>query len=200
MKQPTIDDLRDLIAQARNFLPGAIIAGGAVRDVLEGVPVKDIDIFVDVERVDDRWAGESVQAVRQFSLLLESSFTPHAPGSDEYESTLFDLDRGPDFPQVQVILIDRDPVDDVYAFDFDLSMCFVTPAGVFTTPQYRDASRLRTISYRGNHDTPFTARQRSLLRLERLKNKYRGWSFFNTAPLLAVRTEVELAKSVGVLL
>src|ERR1035437_7664894 len=42
-------DWKDVLARVQGAFPGAIIAGGALRDLYHGKPVKDVDIFIPIE-------------------------------------------------------------------------------------------------------------------------------------------------------
>lgn len=189
MGMPTIDQLMVLCQVARFVFPSAIIAGGAPRDVLSGVPVKDIDVFVELN-ADQLGEPESefVLACRIFALAIGGE-AEMRPSNGDYARflDLCDITKDGVKGAVQVIGLTCNPIDDVPKYDFDLSQVFVTPTGLFMTQAASMARTLRVITF-----TPSAADAATMLRskarLERLRAKYQGWQFANTEALDALVT------------
>lgn len=183
----TIKQLQDLVSLARvSFCTEhLIIAGGAPRDILNGAPVKDIDVFVNIESSEDRFASRCEWFAKEIGgkLTLRES-DPNYP--DIFNLADIECDNG----IVQIVGLYENPIDDVVKYDFTVSQVFVTPAGVFMTPAYVEDSRAKIIRYQpSNLET--AAVKRSAARLERLRLKYPAseWSFANCESLDAISAE-----------
>jgi hypothetical protein len=183
-----LTDLQKIVCALREFAPGCIIGGGAVRDTLLGRPVKDIDVFVQADPADLRLPmiqqalgslGFSEQWMIQ-QALGSLGFSEQRVVTGEYPDALIADFLMPDgHPPIQVITLGRDPVDDVHHYDFGLSQCFVTPNGLFVTDKHTTDFLDRTITYTGSADTAIEARRRSAKRLARLREKYSDFIFLN---------------------
>jgi hypothetical protein len=196
MEPNNIEVLQQLCSYARAwFGDSAIIAGGAPRDTLSGVPVKDVDIFVKVN-TDDLEGGDIVN-VDVFTETIEklngaSAFTRNcqafasaydgvatfqkSPESYGGLADLCDIEI-PGKQPIQIVALFEDPVDDVHAYDFTISQVFVTPRGLFQTPAaFKDRQR-RFIRYTGDNGRDAAAIERSRKRLSRLRLKYPDWIY-----------------------
>lgn len=60
----TIQQLAELQALLQTRVPSATIAGGAVRDTLLSRPVKDIDVFVTLDRSEEDWSDTEPMRLR----------------------------------------------------------------------------------------------------------------------------------------
>lgn len=186
----TIGNLQQIcsIARAAFETQHVIIGGGAPRDVLSGVEVKDIDIFVKIKDLD--WDDPLVfkRLAAGFAATLSGRPEFREPVEMEGYDALFDicefLPHGPfdGLPLIQVVAVGVNPIDDVHEYDFGLSQVFVTPAGAFFTEAAINDRAAKTITYidRGRSDA---ANLRSAQRLERLKAKYPDWAFANCVTL-----------------
>jgi hypothetical protein len=194
MNRLTIGHLQVLVAQARlHFMTDALIcAGGAPRDILNGAPVRDIDLFVqmaaeDYGFSDDTDASAFEGRCRAFGRTLRAlpmmvAMAKMAGSNEEYAnlSDLCDLEvtAGPlTGYTVQVIGLTRDPIDDVHTYDFGLSQVFVTPGGWFATERYLSDRRAGSITYNGSIARNAASMLRSAKRLKRLRAKYPSWHF-----------------------
>jgi hypothetical protein len=172
-----------------------IVAGGAPRDVLSGVPVKDIDIFVKVtpEYLD----GADMIDVDVFTETVEklegsSKFTRACAALATTQLGVATFNKGPEsyggladlcdieIPgsvPIQIIALFEDPVDDVHRYDFTISQVFVTPRGIFQTPAAYEDRQRRFIRYTGDNGRSDAAIERSRKRLSRLRLKYPDWIY-----------------------
>jgi hypothetical protein len=177
-----IDALQKLVRNMRGWFGTneLIIAGGAPRDILSGVPIKDIDIFLPVELEE----GTNTQFYRGCGILAAAyGGTPvFQPVSPEYPDCYGICDIQTDLGLFQVIGLDRPPLDDLQHYDFGLSQVAVTPTGLlFTEAAFRDRQG-KTITYTP-HQPDAKAVVRSQKRLARLRAKYEGWQFVNCESL-----------------
>lgn len=176
----TLRDLQSLCETARLMFrtTNLIIAGGAPRDIFSGATVKDIDVFV----MADKTPGDDTpfaRGCRELAAFLGGAIEL-VEGEGDY-AEVFDICNitGAHLhPEIQIIGIDRDPVDDVHRYDFGLSQVFVSPRGqFFTEAAVRDFENY-TITYTPSNPDAFSV-ERSRKRLARLKAKYPGWHFAN---------------------
>lgn len=187
-----LDDLKQIITKVRHFSSNAIIGGGAIRDTLLNRPVKDIDIFLNED------PDYCLTAIVR-SLNGTGQYTDRTPVNGEYTNLALADVPMKDLPPVQLIFIERDPVDDVHDYDFGLSQCFMTPKGICSTAYFASDFRMQRFTYMGSDKTDIKARKRSADRLQRMKLKYPTFTFINTEPLInipeeAFDLELELAK------
>lgn len=175
-----MSDLKDMCGFARTFFGNeTIIAGGAPRDTLMGVEVKDIDVFVQI----DLTPGENTLFTRcceDFADFLGGEAKFRKAQKDYNVFNLCDIIIPDNWP-VQIIGLEQLPIDDVPLYDFGLSQMFVTPTGLFLSPAAISDMTSKTITYQPRIfeqvDEPRV--KRSKARLERLRAKYVGWNFVN---------------------
>jgi hypothetical protein len=184
--------LQTLVQQARGIfqIPRLIIAGGAPRDAISGVPIKDVDMFVAIK---EEWWGvpDSPFVLGCKRLAIQLGGTAEMQGTNPDYPEMFDLcniDCG-NGDIVQVIGITDDPVDDVQRYDFGLSQVFVTPTGVFFTEAAVKDRANKTITYTPSARDDMRALARSAARYERLRAKYPDWSFVDCEPLATMLDE-----------
>lgn len=201
------------------------IAGGAVRDLLHNKPVKDIDCFIylDPVKAQSRPLDELITTWHDDEDLYAMWFDGcEALGTHLYCSyemdgdpmdlfngkgysyaafSLVDYPKGPHMHPVQLIFINEPPLDNVRDhFDFGLSQCWVTQAGLGMTPAYWRDVELHRITYLRSRVEPNEQRRKSSKeRAERLKAKYPGWKFDRLWQLdWEPEPKMELPKSVSV--
>jgi hypothetical protein len=168
------------------FGRSAIIGGGAVRDVVTGVAWKDIDIFVEAE-LSGGMKTTFTDNCEAFAKYLRGT-CEFVSGSPEYGDIL-DLCNvtTPQYPPIQVVALDDDPLEDLQSYDFALSqMAYKAYVGIVMTPLAANDWHGRTITYLGAASvlrTPDAGEVRSCKRLERLRAKYFGWRFVNCEAL-----------------
>lgn len=181
----TIEKLQQLCFNARLLFgtEALIIAGGAPRDVLSAVPVKDIDIFVQLDERDGGQDTPFTRACINFASLLNGT-AEFRPAAEDYADILdlCDITEPTTHGTVQIIGIDDHPIDDVPRYDFGLSQVFVTPGGLFFTEAAIRDRQARTITHFPTYHDEYGFR-RSKARLERLRAKYQDWTFVNCESL-----------------
>lgn len=167
MKHIDLSRLKEIASHAASAFTGkSLIGGGAPRDVHHHVPVKDIDLFVEVEDFDD-----FSRECRRLASVLNGSCA-FSEGGGSVEGAICDIVLPDGHPPIQVIAINRCPFDDVHAYDFGMSQIAVTPKGVLMTDAYLADDIGGTLTYMGKADTPAASIARSSERLARLMKKY----------------------------
>lgn len=198
---------RDVLAaiQAAGF-PEAIIAGGALRDLDHGKPIKDVDIFVDAKGI------ETLQLKKQ----LDAAFGYEGVGI--FENPAADLDEDytwegvvvagvwdwvyapSDFlgqPKFQVIAVEKPEgvvFRDYVIDDFDIGLCQQAFDGVLEciTTAYLDDAALKTLTV--TRAPSYNALQRTRGRLGRIQLKYPEHRIVIPDEFLALEREFEVAK------
>ncbi len=178
-KQEQINELQILCGLARLCFQTTelIIAGGAPRDILSQVTVKDIDVFVKLPcgETNSHYFSSSCAALAE---KINGKLTLR-PSNPEYAS-YFDLAdiEFPNSSTIQIIGINDNPIDDVMKYDFGLSQIFITPQGLFMTEKAAEDRTNKTITHTPSTFDKF-ATNRSKARLCRLRAKYSEWVFLN---------------------
>lgn len=188
-----LDALQNIVSMARLAFhtEHLIIAGGAPRDILSCVPVKDIDVFIDLDSAPDSPMTDKDEASAWFMAksryLAALLYYPNAElkfnEDNEYGVDVCDIVYGTGAPIQIVGLHGKNPIDDVHCYDFGLSQSFVCPTGVFhTQAAMLDRSKM-TITYMDNAPD-HASFLRSVKRFHRLREKYYGgWRFINCEKL-----------------
>ncbi len=204
--------LQNLCCLARGIFgtSNLIVAGGAPRDVLSGVPVKDIDIFVQVEpedlgqdEFDNLTTGEQgyshfTRACNELARTqLGTATFNKSPESYGGLADLCTIEIEGSTP-IQVIALFEDPVNDVHNYDFTISQVFVTTSGLFQTQAAYDDRLRRMIRYTGHNGRSAAAIERSRKRLARLRTKYPDWCYVDCYGLDIVLTEGDDLLGTGV--
>lgn len=179
---------------------GLIIAGGAPRDVLSGVAVKDIDIFVEFDANSLFLAGKSYSPGDLFAqrcakvakmfpesvMTFKKANTDYSTWEDICNIHIADLDTAnPGKNLIEIVgLYETQPIDDVPSYDFGLSQVFVTPTGYFQTQAAIDDRAHKTITYTPSPFQDDASFLRSVARYQRLRAKYPAeWTFMNCEEL-----------------
>jgi hypothetical protein len=160
----------DTMSRVRSVMPSAYLAGGALRDLDNNRPVKDLDVFF----------TEDMQSERlERSLEGSYSYFRWCPGdyidaAKEVQTTYTfrSLNGQPDLNFIQ---LDRDfnPAGIVERMDFGLCQIGCDVLGITTTADY-DFDK-RNQSFTLTRAETVEAVMRSLKRFQRLKAKYVGW-------------------------
>lgn len=188
----TIPRLQTFLGLVQRCFPHAeaIIAGGAVRDTLNGRPVKDIDVFLceegdyqpGIEALGEALycQGEGVGLDDLPGYISAMGYGgPRKGGAIDGAFFVYNFENGIglDHP-AQLIFLSCSPVLNLHeTFDFDISQAWVTRHRVWTTSACREAMLNRRIRYCPKRTPNAQQRQSSRERLERLKVKYAGWHF-----------------------
>lgn len=176
----TIPQLQQFLALVQRCFPDtpSIIAGGAVRDTLNGRPVKDIDVFLHSSPDDLTGCQKLADALydRDFAGWGENAAADYPENDNTF--SVVTLTKGIGSSPCQLIFLNRDPVENVKQhFDFDISKCWVTRYKVWATPDCRAAMVNKRVSYCPGLKANKEQRGSSRERLARLKLKYPSWYF-----------------------
>jgi hypothetical protein len=199
----TIPRLQKACKEVNECFPQAkvVIAGGAVRDVLNGKPVKDIDTFIQLdpslpeEKLYEAWYTGCVELASRYYCDWSGDFAgrhdkgiladgepleqlSNRAGYGYGAFSLVDFPTGPFMHPWQLVFIDIDPEENVrHHFDFGLSQCWVTPEQLRMTSAYWQDHFRRRITYTPSREPNEQRLESSRGRLERLREKYADWEF-----------------------
>lgn len=187
---PTMEQLRHLVSMARTGYYGfgtehCIIAGGAPRDILNDVEVKDIDIFVRIDEEnmgegDDTWFCKGARNLASaISAADELTFPENADYPELFEIARIQSAGG----LVEIIGVPDDPIEQINSYDFSISQVFVTPTMTFQSVLCAMDNENDTIRYLGGEHIGGAQQLRSALRLRRLRKKYPTWMTLNCEDL-----------------
>lgn len=149
--------------------PSAILAGGALRDLDNGRPIKDLDVFV--------YAGEAHDA---FDHLSKEGFVIDCTFDGSYVDAAKDIDaayccRKEGHLDVNVVIL-REPhtiSEAISRFDFGICQIALLGQSAVATEEYLKDKADQTITMiRADCPKGF---QWSMRRFERLSEKYVGW-------------------------
>jgi len=161
------------LAAVREVFPGAMIAGGALRDLDNDRPVKDLDIFApdvpDLDLLRSRAAG----LLRPGALMgvmggYESWATAECVGVLDISGPLSDF---------QLIGLRSGPETIIPRLDFGICQIGHTGEQLIVTPAYLADKANQTFTLVRSDDD--AQRDRSVRRHERLAEKYPGWRFID---------------------
>lgn len=169
----------EALRNVQEDFPEAVIAGGALRDLLCEKPVKDVDIFIAMR------PGYSAEVVRHLLMNRLGSEVTTVIGQQlvEYSDALADVAAVFDVTQVlgdgtpvQVIMVAAETLSLHSVCDrFDFGICRVATNGRedFISPDFVHdlENRVFTCNSFGS-----AREKRSLARYERLQEKYQGWT------------------------
>ena len=164
-----------VLREVQKSCPGAIIAGGALRDLDNDAPVKDVDIFFPCADV-----GKFAKAIAALEATQDID-TGYVAG-DEYRENFNDVVGVAKFEVMdttfEIIGIDLQETGVSRIIDrFDLGICQISYAGehIERTLAYITDQRVRQFTFLKPYclgPKPFHA---SLKRWNRLQAKYAGW-------------------------
>ena len=180
------EELRALVALACGE---TVLVGGALRDLDNGRPVKDLDLFVlvrplDVIHFDPAFYEAELRRVVPGLEVVEQLHAEYCDFRDEvlHVTTC----RVPDFPyEVQVIFADLPhPQAAIDRVDFGICQIGWTGQELIRTPAYEADKAL--CSFTLLQAPTDKHRKRSRRRFERFVEKYHGWTFRDPADELVL--------------
>lgn len=186
LRNPSIPSLQSLLSDAAVFLKGdLIIAGGAIRDILNKKQVADIDIFWLPEDDDDvqehiaQWASSRNDTVfyphRASAPSASSGYSRKtSSGGLKYDFSVATLPSGFALHPIQVVATSHPPREVASQFDYGLCQCWLDRRRVgWSRAYFRDYDQHRITYYPNQDNAPAVA----LARFAKLHAKYSDWPF-----------------------
>lgn len=178
---------KDTLARIQQVFPGAVIAGGCLRDLDHGKPIKDVDIFVPIYSTTDT-------ILTDIDTTLKSLF-PNETGDDLFSSDAVSLLVQNDYERCNlrdevlvvytvntlpfdcdIIFVESDGKDDIFCtFDMSINMVQYDNDRLTYSPLYSHTKVTKIIKVM-NHDSP----ERLERRIARLQEKYMGYTIDRT--------------------
>lgn len=158
------------LAHVCAVFPDSLLAGGCLRDLDNGRPVKDIDIFAPN-------AGSSFEEVREKvgKLVPDSALIGVMGGYENWatEEVLGVFDIAGPHSDYQLITLSSGPDSILPRLDFGICQIASDGSSVFRTDAYeRDKANQTFTLVRCDDAAQY---DRSLKRFQRLSEKYQGW-------------------------
>lgn len=159
--------------------PGAVLVGGALRDLAAGAPVKDLDIFFGINPLNNRQALDVVDALLihdpDASLTMSCNFSSCDELGDCYQTDTYRLSDG---TEVNLIVLAQGGLKHVVErVDFGICQIGTDGVEVYETEQRIADLFAKTFTIvRGDTEADI---ERSLRRWDRLSQKYPGWTLVN---------------------
>lgn len=174
-----------VLAQVRQSFPNAIIAGGCLRDLHYGKPIKDVDIFAPI--VQDELVHALVADVRASLNVTppaeltssEENFIEESGRVGQAGRTIFavvPLQSPALMFKYELIVGDTDACD-INLFDFSICQIEYDGEVVHWTDAYHDTFMTRTIKVMNSRPA-----ERHALRCERMQDKFPGMRIVDERP------------------
>lgn len=168
---------KEELAAVRAFLPDAVIAGGALRDLYLGRPVKDVDLFATAP--SDYWDADALHRM----LSRRSAGRTYVAGYGDMTDDVVEVWEWTD-PKTRLVrhstifnLILLTETPGVGRFDFGVCRIMFDGQNVIATPEFHEDAANHTFTLLRS-ETPGQF-ERSVRRFERFQEKYPGWKFVN---------------------
>lgn len=167
----------DLLARIQTLVPTAVLAGGALRDLDNGRPVKDLDVFVPAGTCMFEMEARVYATHRGISAICNGDYIDSAC---EVERTTtfagrFDFDTLETPPDLNIICLRTGCDVQLIADRVDFGLCQISWNGryLYHSAEYEvdKANHTLTLTRVDSAD----GFERSMKRYERLAQKYVGW-------------------------
>lgn len=160
-----------VLSRVQAFSPTAIIGGGCLRDLDNGKPIKDIDIFLDYEG-DMLDVTSALEDTHPFiDMVLDGDYGPLGQGV----TGMVEVRAEYGLPINLIFVTPGTCSFDAQAARFDFGICQIACDGdhIRATPAYAfDKQEQSFTLYVREGDKV----ERSMRRWERLRSKYEGWT------------------------
>lgn len=160
----------DTLRKVQGVFPRAVIAGGALRDLIYNRPVKDVDIFIPIERDADRNTAEVnvLAAIQQIEELFDTTVTPTIPvyfkeTTEDFikAGRLLETVQNTQVGETKYELIIGTPEScDIDKFDFSICQISFDGEHVRTTEAFDRTLATKVIEFNKDWRTPSRAKER----------------------------------------
>lgn len=164
------------LAAVQTIAPEAVIAGGCLRDLDNGVPIKDIDIFVNGRF--ERDLNHLLKRLRNFDSFSCQDYDPEdlypvGDGNDVvgYFEAMYDDCLYP----LQIIMVNFDCAKITERCDYGICRISFDGKALFRHPDYERGKR--SMQFHLCMDRGDEGLAASVHRFARLSKKYPGWRF-----------------------
>jgi hypothetical protein len=183
--------------RVRSVLPSAYLAGGAIRDFDNQRPVKDLDVFFTEAAWPLTWLEDQLAKLGYFYKSQCPGQYLDGAANEVYGTTVYQNTEG----QPELNLIQLEPgfnsASIIERVDFGLCQIGADMLGVEYTPayEYDRTNHVLTLTRAESVDGVW----RSLMRYERLSQKYQGWALNVPEEFKALVEAAEDAHNAGTL-
>ena len=164
----------DVLSAIQRVRPEAVIAGGALRDMENGRPVKDVDIFFRAVSMDD-FAYFILQIMRMTGFGVDyTAGRDYRTWAEEVVGTAKTVIAGVEFNLIGLDFVEVTAETAANRCDFGLCQIAFDGAEFFHSPNYYHDVAAEQFTLVNNHHSE-AAVLSSLKRYQRLSAKYDGW-------------------------
>jgi hypothetical protein len=182
----TLRGWADMLNRVRSVAPSAFLAGGAVRDLDNGRPVKDLDVFFNEETVGDWDFGKVLGGRYVYKNGVADCSYIDAASEICSTSTFSDVQGGPDLNLINTVP-GIDTMKMLERMDFGICLIGFNGEQVIRTSKYDHDQRGQMFTLTRADTIEGTVR--SLKRYDRLVQKYEDWPLVIPAHLREVGYE-----------
>lgn len=168
----------ELLKRIQSVCPSAVIAGGALRDLDNGRPVKDLDVFLEAD--SESKARQIMEDLGDagFAVSWDESFGENVYPEDQNLEVVAVMDLLGFDIAVQLIFVAWPTIAIVERFDYGICRLSWDGAKLVRPPEYDLDKASRLFRLRRDRPTPVSMRG-SIRRYARLVNeKYEGWDWW----------------------
>jgi len=174
---------RNILADIQQVAPGAIIAGGALRDLASGANPKDLDVFVPEEGLYTIGVPRFVDTERLFNVVRNHRPVRGLTANFDYIGGVSDVTNSVEFRDwdggipVNIIIAKANYLDLEWSrrFDFTVNQIIFDGVAVQETAAARADRTAKVFRYAREGGEEDAGRSRR--RAERFKLKYPDWTF-----------------------
>jgi hypothetical protein len=160
-----------ILGNVQKVSPNAIIAGGALRDLDNGRPISDLDIFIPVAGVDE-FHVVSTAVTPLLGCEPDGVAKTGYKGTTQAHYVCSNRFRTDD---IEVNLVGVLCMDVLERFDFGLCKISYDGRELVKLPGYMDDVANHTITY--DSGNPYVFRATSMKRVAKIQGKYPGWAY-----------------------
>lgn len=168
----------DVLTKVQGIFPGAKIAGGAIRDLLNDKPIKDVDIFCPIKECPDGFFLTELSGAFQNDLTLDT-VSSYCKSDDDLDARsiyavyklgntirLFN-DTSPKYAYKYDIILSHPAHSMKESFDLNLCQVEFDGTSISMTDAYKEAVQTKTLRVLN-----INRADRQKARLERILQKY----------------------------
>jgi hypothetical protein len=170
-----VEDYGNILEALRTLSASAHIAGGAVRDTLLGVQIRDIDIFL-----ADAHGDRAAALLRStFSYVKVGEWRQYEGFSDPAVLRVAKFEKADETIPICLIGLAKElsPYENIERFDYGICMAFWWggTTEMFTADQFKSDAETKTFTlYRADNAPQFAY---SMVRFQKLTtDRYKGWT------------------------
>lgn len=169
---------RKLLASIQTVCPSAVLAGGALRDIDNARPVKDLDIFIHAKGDREAFMAIELLRVAGFDISFDTTFGAGQAYPEDQNLEVVQIADLHDGPLPAQLIFTNWPTERIVErFDYGICRLSFDGQSIVRPPEYDEDREAQLFRLRRDRPTPISMRG-SIRRFARLTNdKYQGWDW-----------------------